>query len=74
MRALSGKKRRGFTIRESNDRTPPEQRLREHQASKSQIGDRRSGLVKDRLVSQIGPAKYGELLKSLDAITVEEAA
>ena len=67
MRNQNGKKRRGFVIRESNDRTTPEQRLAEHQASKSQVGDRKSGLVRDRLLSQIGPGKYGELLKRLEA-------
>lgn len=73
MVAQKSKKRRGFTIRESNDRTSPEQRLAEHQQSKSQIGDRKSGLVKDRLISRIGPGKYGELLKQLDAVTVKDS-
>jgi hypothetical protein len=61
----TGKKRRGFTIRESNDKTSPAQRLREHRVSKGQIGDRKSGLVKDRLIAKLGPGKYGELLQQL---------
>jgi hypothetical protein len=76
MRAQNGKKRRGFTIRDSNERTTPaqkQQRLAEHQTSKAQIGDRKSGLVKDRLISRIGPGKYGELLKQLDAVTVKDS-
>ena len=75
MGALSGKKRRGFTIRDSNLPTTAEQkkqRLAEHQTSRAQIGDRKSGLVKDRIIAQIGPGKYGELLKQLDGATVKE--
>lgn len=65
MGATATKKRRGFVIREYNDSTPPEERMAEHKASKAQIGDRRSGLVKDRLISKLGPGKYGELVKAL---------
>ena len=67
------KKRRGFVIRESNDRTSPEQRMQEHKQSRAQIGDRRSGLVKDRIISTIGPGKYGELLKQLDGVTTKDS-
>lgn len=69
------KKRRGFTIRDdSRPTTKDEQkrRLSEHQRSKAEIGDRKSGLVKDRIIAQIGPGAYGELLKSLNAATVGE--
>lgn len=70
------KKRRGFTIRDSNESTTPaqkQQRLAEHQQSRAQIGERKSGLVKDRLIGRIGPGKYGELLKQLDAVTVKDS-
>lgn len=75
MGGTNGKKRRGFTIRDDSRPTTKDEakrRMREHQTSKAQIGDRKSGLVKDRLIAQIGPGKYGELLKQLDGVTVDE--
>ena len=75
MGSNNGKKRRGFTIRDDSRPTTKEEakrRMREHLHSRSQIGDRKSDLVKDRIISQIGPGKYGELLKQLDAVTVKE--
>ena len=67
MEAQRAKKRRGFTLRDS-DCKKPEGCLEEHQESKGQIGDRRSGLVKDRLISALGPGGYGELLKKLSTL------
>lgn len=68
MEVQRAKKRRGFTLRDSSC-TKPGGCLEEHQRSKSQIGNRKSGLVKDRLVSTLGPGGYGELLKQLDGAT-----
>lgn len=68
MRSDSRPKRRGFTIRDDNRRTTPEERarrMREHKRSRSEMGDQKSGLVKDRLVTQLGPGRYGELLRRL---------
>lgn len=68
---MTAKKRRGFTIRDSDCKNPGAC-LEEHQQSKAQIGDRKSGLVKDRIIAQIGAGKYGELLQRLNGITVDE--
>ena len=71
MNAAPPRKRRGFTIRDDNTRTTKDEakrRMREHLTSKTQIGDRKSGLVKDRLIAQIGPGKYGELMKQLQEV------
>jgi hypothetical protein len=68
----NGKKRRGFTIRDDSRPTTKDEakrRMREHLTSKSERGERKSGLVKDRLIAQIGPGKYGELLKQLQGVT-----
>lgn len=72
MQAQRAKKRRGFTIRDGCRPTTPKERqhrLAEHQQSRAQIGDRKAGLVRDRLLSKLGPGKYGDLLKKLDAAT-----
>lgn len=76
MGAQTAKKRRGFTIRDDGKPTTKqeqERRLAEHQQSRARIGDRKSGLVKDRLIGQIGPGRYGELLKQLDAVTAKDS-
>ena len=76
MEQQRAKKRRGFVISDESRATTPaerERRMQEHKQSRAQIGDRKSGLVKDRLIAQIGSGKYGELLKQLQEVAGKDS-